>query len=70
MTKDQTIAIIKTLQESFVFLGKALMETKVPNADIKDDIESLEDAITEIISDIPDDTEPTDDTEPQADEET
>lgn len=62
MTKDQTIALVKTIQEASVFLGKCLMEQKVPNADIADDIEALDDAVTDIIADIPDD--PANDTTP------
>lgn len=55
MTKDQTIALVKTIQEASVFLGKCLMEQKVPNADIADDIEALDSSIEGIIADIPDD---------------
>lgn len=55
MTKDQTIALVKTIQEASVFIGKCLMEQKVPNADIADDIEALDDAVEGIIADIPDD---------------
>lgn len=56
MTKDQTIALIKAIQQTAIFLGKSMMETKVPNASIADDIDVLDSAIDEIIADIPDDT--------------
>lgn len=55
MTKDQTIALVKTIQEASIFIGKCLMEQKVPNADIADDIEALDSSIEGIIADIPDD---------------
>lgn len=55
MTKEQTIALVKTIQEASIFIGKCLMELKVPNADIADDIEALDSSIEGIIADIPDD---------------
>lgn len=65
MTKDQTIALVKAIQEASIFIGKCLMEQKVPNADISDDIEALDDAVGDIIADIPDD--PANDVVPDAD---
>lgn len=58
MTKDQCIALVKTIQSAFVFLGKAIQETKVPTGSISDDIEVLNGEIEEIIADIPDDSAP------------
>ena len=55
MTKDQTIALVKTIQESAIFIGKCLMEIKIPNANIEDDVTVLNSAIEDIIADIPDD---------------
>ena len=67
MTKEQTIALVKTIQQASIFIGKCMMEIKIPNANIEDDVDVLSDAIDDIIADIPDDT--SDDTTPDDNQE-
>lgn len=57
MTKDQCIAFISAIKETAVFLAKTSGCIR-PSIDI---IEAYDDAIGDIIEDIPDDPEPTPD---------
>lgn len=65
MTKDQCIAFISAIKETAVFLAKTSGCIR-PSIDI---IEAYDDAIGDIIEDIPDDPEPTpDDPTPSPDD--
>ena len=68
MTKDQTIALIKTIEQSVIFINQTLInlrdslsKTNLDASYITTATGSYTDAIDDIISDIPDDPEPQDD---------